>query len=694
MNLYFDTDVQYIKGVGPSLAQHFHKKGIFSVKDLLTHYPRTYMEQKGVHAVSSLKEGEDVCFQATILKVRSFFLGRSHRKGYEVVLADSTGKISGFFFRLPYKNYFDNFTAHQKVKVTGKVVRYRGRLQFQHPLLEVLKTKEAPQESAVLALYSEIDNISNAKLKKIIDHALNHTVMTDHLPSWIKSKYSLISLKEALVKVHQPEKEEREALLSYKTPAQKRIIFDEFFWVELKMALRKNKASYTKGFPMKKPQLLRKEFIKSLPFELTEAQKRVDQEIQKDLTCPRPMHRLLQGDVGSGKTVVAFLASLTAYENNLQTCFMAPTEILAQQHYQQALKFLKPLGLNVAFLTSQLKPSEKKDIYEKLQQGAIHLCIGTHALLQEPVQLAHLGLVLIDEQHRFGVHQRGLLLEKNKDQKAPHFLVMTATPIPRTLAMTVYADLDICVLDEKPKGRKPIVTRKVFYSQRERMWSFLEKELKKGRQAYVIYPLIEESEKMDLRNAQDECDKLTKRFHEHRVQLLHGKMKPEEKQAIMKDFQNQRTQVLVSTTVVEVGVDVPNASLMVVEHSERFGLSQLHQLRGRVGRGPQQSHCFLSLGYALSQEAIKRAQVIEETQDGFKIAEEDLQLRGPGEFLGTKQSGLAGFKMAHLLRDTLDIATAKKAAFELIQKDPHFLEPQNKEIKKEFEKNIEPLTAG
>ncbi len=695
MRIFADTDLQYVKGVGPRLAERFYKKNLYKVSDLLTYYPRIYMVQKSVNAISSLKQGQDVCFQATIFKIRSLSLGRSHRKGYEVVLSDKTGKISGFFFHLPYRDYFSSFEPHQQVWATGKVAFYKGRLQIHHPLLETIKNKEPLEtKDKIVALYTDIDGVSQAKFRKIIKTVFDNLYLEDHLPSWLRDKYHLMDLKEAFQKVHRPESEVFEKILEFQTSAQKRLIFDEFFWMELKMALKKGQIVHQKGFQLEKKYNLTKKLVKNLDFTLTGSQKKVYQDIVSDFCKTRPMHRLIQGDVGSGKTIVAFMSSLMVKENGLQTCLMVPTEVLAQQHYEKACELLKPLGVNVELLISQLKASEKKQVYEDLRVGKIDLCIGTHALLQENVEFRSLGLVIIDEQHRFGVSQRGMLLEKNQNDRKSHFLVMTATPIPRTLAMTVYADLDISVLDEKPHGRKPVITKKSFSSQRYKVIDFLKIQLKKGHQAYVIYPLIEESEKVDLRNAQCEYEKLKGTLKGYSAALLHGKMKTKEKKELMEGFRKNKTQVLVSTTVVEVGVDVPNANVMIVEHAERFGLSQLHQLRGRVGRGNKQSYCILILGHRLSKESLMRVEVMEQYSDGFKVAEYDLKLRGPGEFLGTKQSGLTGFKMANFIRDQKSIELAKKAAFEVIYKDPHFLEPQNKKLKQAFEKNVEAFVAG
>ena len=394
------------------------------------------------------------------------------------------------------------------------------------------------------------------------------------------------------------------------------------------------------------------------------------------------MHRLVQGDVGSGKTLVALAASLVAKENGFQTAIMVPTEILAEQHYQNAVKYLEPLGVTIGYLTGSMKTSERNQTYDMLKQGMIDVIVGTHALIQEAVEFKNLGLVVIDEQHRFGVHQRSELKKKGL---SPHFLVMTATPIPRTLAMTVYGDLDVSVIDELPPGRSPIVTRVTYDSKRGQVMGFMRDQLKAGRQAYVVYPLVEESEKMDLRDAVGAFKELETMFSpDYRVALLHGKMKPDEKDEVMRGFRAHEFDILVSTTVIEVGVDVPNANLMLIEHAERFGLSQLHQLRGRVGRGQHKSYCVLMLGKAVSDESRERAQIMEQTSDGFKIAEADLAIRGPGEFLGARQSGLPGFKMANLVRDVKILQEARTAAFSVLEKDPNLAKSENAPLRQEL----------
>ncbi len=666
--LRIDTDIQYLKGVGPKLASVLRRRGIATVGDLIEWYPRAYEDRRAARNIASLEDGQVVSLEASVQAVKSMPLGKSHRRIYEVVLADSSGRIACKFFRVPYKGFFERFAVHERVRVAGRVTLYRGRLEFHHPDLQVVyEDDEAGGKSAdqLIPIYIETEGLSSAKLRKLMQAAIGVPIV-EALPAWLREKFNLSTRGEALKQIHDPPVDLAGEILHNRSPAQRRIIFEEFFWMELHMARRRLGRRNDSAPAMVKPSARVEALIAKLPFRLTGSQLKVFKEIQNDLREPRPMHRLVQGDVGSGKTLVALLASLVAKDNGFQTAMMAPTEILAEQHYKTAENFLIPLDVRVACLTGNMNARERQEIGERLADGEIDLLIGTHALIEDGVSFRNLGLAVIDEQHRFGVEQRMRL----KKSISPHFLVMTATPIPRTLAMTVYGDLDVSIIDEMPPGRSPIVTKRVFSSKRDQVFQFLYEQVQKGRQAYVIYPLVEESEKIDLKNAVSEYESIQAKFPDIRVGLLHGKMKNEEKDAVMNKFRLGEIQVLVSTTVVEVGVDVPNANLMVIEHAERFGLSQLHQLRGRVGRGVHKSFCVLILGYAISEEAIHRADVIAGTTDGFKIAEADLEIRGPGEFLGRRQSGLPGFRMANLIRDMTILQEARTAARELLDRDP------------------------
>lgn len=682
MALRLDTQIQYLKGVGPKLGDLFTRKGLKTLGDLLEFYPRAYEDQRAARNIASLKMDDIVSIKAQVVTVHSINMGRSTRKMYDVVVRDASGQIHCKFFRVPYKGYFERFKPFKEVRVVGKVTNYRGRLEFHHPDIRDIEPDEETHD-ALIPLYTEIEGLATNKIMKMVRQAIAQIEEwpEEPLPAWIIQKYKLLPRKEALKEMHYPDPHKASEYAEFKSIAQRRIIFDEFFWLELYLASKKT------GFQKEgAPQILNKgaklkSLEASLPFQMTGAQKRVFAEIRHDLEKNHPMHRMVQGDVGSGKTLVSFMAATYAAESGFQTCLMAPTEILAEQHFKNAKKILEPLGLRLAFLVGKSKTSERKQLLAALQSREVDLIIGTHALIEDEVVFSNLGLVIIDEQHRFGVEQRGVL--KNKG-RSPHFLVMTATPIPRTLAMTVYGDLDVSIIDEMPPGRSPIQTRATFESKRPQALQFMLEQLQKGRQAYIVYPLVEESEKIDLKDAVSEYEKLKELYPKIKFGLLHGKMKADEKDQIMDQFRRNEIQVLVSTTVIEVGVDVPNANIMIIEHAERFGLSQLHQLRGRVGRGEHKSFCILIMGYAVSEEGKQRTAMMEKTSDGFKIAEFDLEMRGPGEFMGTRQSGLSGFKLANLVRDMQILQEAREAAFEVLKKDPKLAYQENKLLKEEL----------
>lgn len=693
--LKLETNVQYLKGVGPKLGELLAKKGLRTVRDLIEYYPRAYEDRRAARNIASLKLDETVSLKAQIAKVSAIPMGRTSRKIYDVLLRDSSGQIHCKYFRVPYKGYFERFPIFKEVRVTGKVIDYHGRMEFHHPDIRDLEGEEEIQDD-LIPIYVEIENLTSAKIMKMIRAAIAQlaeteskiktTVIVPNSGAWgaekfppeILKKYNLISREQALWKLHNPPANQSQIYSELKSEAHRRIIFEEFFWLELYLAAKKAGLQREKGVALENKTQLESKLIEKLPFQMTGAQKRAYEAIKLDLQKPHPMHRMLQGDVGCGKTLVAFLAVSLAAGNGLQSCLMVPTEILAEQHLKNAEKILTPVGIQVAILTGKTKPAERQQILEDLIQGKIQLLIGTHALIEDWVQFQKLVLVIIDEQHRFGVEQRGKLKEKGP---CPHFLVMTATPIPRTLAMTVYGDLDVSVIDEMPPGRSAIQTRVIFENKRPEALKFMHDQLTKGRQAYVVYPLVEESEKVDLKNAVEEFEKLKIEFPLVKMGLLHGKMKPAEKEDVMNRFRHHEIQVLVSTTVIEVGVDVANANIMIVEHAERFGLSQLHQLRGRVGRGEHKSFCVLIMGNAVSEEARARTRFMEQTTDGFKIAEFDLEMRGPGEFLGTRQSGLPGFQMANLVRDVLILQDARAAAFEILRSDPELRNSQNRFLK-------------
>ncbi|MGE0634521.1 MAG: ATP-dependent DNA helicase RecG [Pseudobdellovibrionaceae bacterium] len=677
-----ETAIQYLKGVGPKLGAMLSKKGIKTLGDLLDFYPRAYEDRRAARNISSLKKDEVVSLKAEVIRVSSYQLGKSKRKIYDVSIRDASGVIHCKFFRVPYRGYFERFQTRQPVRVVGKVTDYRGRLEFHHPDLREIGEEDEVMD-AIVPIYVELEGLSSAKIGRMVQTALSAIEEWPHekFPKWIQEKYQLMDHKKAVELLHLPPAEHGARYIDLKSEAHKRIIFEEFFWLELLLASRKVGFKKERAPVIKGEKKVQDKIRSLLPFQLTNAQERALQEIFYDLQTGHPMHRLVQGDVGSGKTLLAFLAAAQAYAGGFQSCLMAPTEILAEQHARNAEKYLSPAGIKVGVLTGKMKVAEKREIIERLKLGELHFVIGTHALIESDVEFRNLGLVVIDEQHRFGVGQRMSLKQKGH---SPHFLIMTATPIPRTLAMTVYGDLEVSIIDELPPGRSPIQTRVTYESKRSQVLQFMLDQIKKGRQAYVIYPLVEESEKIDLKNAIEEFEKLQTLFPEVQFGLLHGRMKGEEKDAIMQEFRDKKIQVLVSTTVIEVGVDVPNANIIVIEHAERFGLSQLHQLRGRVGRGEHKSFCVLVLGYAVSEEARERTQFMETTNDGFKIAEFDLQMRGPGEFMGTRQSGLAGFKMANLVRDIEILTQARKAALEVLEKDPGLKFLEHKELREEL----------
>lgn len=701
----FDTPIQFIKGVGPKLGDRFRDYGIQTAQDLLEWYPRAYEDRRAARSIDSLQANELVSLRAEVIGVSSYNLGKSRRKVWDVIVKDQTGRIHCKFFRVPYKGYFERFqTAKggvaQKVRVIGKVTLYRGNLEFHHPDLQEDVPDALSDDDVLIPIYPETEGITNRALRKLIGHVLDtfernpDSRKPDRIPRWILDEQKLPTRFEALKQVHRPPKDATPEFSEMKSPYHRRLIFDEFFWLEMYLASRKHAVSREPGLALLPKTARVDALVESLPFALTGAQKRAFRDILADLTGhkpPKPMHRLIQGDVGSGKTLVALMAAVLNIENGYQVALMVPTEILAEQHYRTAKRLLEPLGINVGLFTGSVKSAERAQGESLLRSGAIQIAIGTHALIEDNIDFKNLGLVIIDEQHRFGVHQRARLKEKGI---APHFLIMTATPIPRTLAMTVYGDLDISIIDELPVGRSPIQTRVGFESHRAKMLDFVAAQIAKGRQAYFVYPLVEESEKIDLKNAVEEYEKLQAHFSELTLGLLHGRMKPDEKEKVMREFRDGKYQILVATTVIEVGVDVPNANIIVIEHAERFGLSQLHQLRGRVGRGEHKSFCLLMLGYAVSEEARARVKIMEETTDGFVVAERDLEIRGPGEFLGTRQSGLPGFKLANIVRDVQVLQAAREMAFQVFIRDAKLMRLEHKPLREELLKAHGPASLA
>ncbi len=669
-----ERSVETVKGIGPKLAKKFAKKDVKTVEDLLFFIPRDYQDRRRITPISDLFEGQSFIVYGEIIKSRIVNFGK--RKIYEVILTDGSGYLYLKWFNFNENVWKKIYSVGKKIYAYGEVSRYGRNFEMIHP--EVVEDNEEGKLSLeignIVPVYSSMEGVSNKVLRRILKQALDEYL--PFIPKLIPTKYlkraGYLSVKEALEKLHSPEDNADILVLrDGRSIYHKSLAFEEFFFLELALAWRKGKIKEKTGIAFKVDLNLVQEFLNRLPFELTNAQKRVFEEIKQDMARPVPMNRLLQGDVGCGKTVIAFLASLIAIENGYQVALMAPTEILAEQHYHNFRQYNQLLGLNVALLTGGIPSARKREIYYGLKTGFIQLVIGTHALFQENVEFKKLGLVIIDEQHRFGVLQRAELRAKAKDH-TPDTLVMTATPIPRTLALTIYGDLDVSIIDEMPKGRKPVITKLFLEHNKDTAYQLVKAELKKGHQAYVILPLIEESEALDLKAVLSYGEELKKKvFPEFKVEILHGKMSSYEKERIMQSFKKGEVDVLVSTTVVEVGVDVPNATAMVIEHAERFGLSQLHQLRGRVGRSDKQSYCFL-IAYKVKfgSDAFRRLEILTKTTDGFKIAEEDLKIRGPGEFLGTKQSGFLEFRRADLIKDYDVLLKARECAFDLIKEDP------------------------
>jgi ATP-dependent DNA helicase RecG len=665
--------VQYVKGVGPVVAQKLQKLGIATVRDLLTHYPRRYEDRRIFSPIRQARWDEMQTIRGKIGKV-SEVRPKRQLTITKMAISDGTAVAYLVWYNQPYlKNLLK---PGVEVIAYGKLERKFGELQILNPEVEILSEDQETtlHTNRIVPIYPSTEALSQTLLRKVIFYSLekHKHAFDEPLPQQVRQEYHLEEIQIALQNIHfPPEWVDLEK-------ARRRLVFEEFFILQVFLALKKQgkQAAVGISFPIQ-PHWL-EEFQEKLPFSLTNAQKRVMQEIAGDMQKPKAMHRLLQGDVGSGKTVVAAFAALCAIRSGYQAAYMAPTEILAEQHGMNLSKILAPFDIPVLqFLGDQTK-SEREKVLRALQSGSGKLVIGTHALIQDDVFFRNLGLGIIDEQHKFGVLQRTTLKHKGNN---PDILVMTATPIPRTLAMTLYGDLDVSVIDEMPKGRKPVKTRWVSYEREWDVWNFVRKEVQSGKQAFIVCPLVEESEKLEAASAVEEAERLrTKVFPDLSVALLHGRMKSDEKESAMEAFRSGKASILIATTVIEVGVDVPNATVMVVKNAERFGLSQLHQLRGRVGRGSEQAYCIL-LAHAKSQEAQERLEALCQSQDGFAIAEADLRLRGPGEFYGTRQHGLPDFKIANLIRDLPILEEARQAAFQLVQRDPHLALPEHKTLR-------------
>ena len=667
-----DTDVMYIKGVGPKIAYKLNKLGIFTAKDLMLYFPKKHIDYSSRTLIKNLKEGETTTVFGYITSV-SAFNTRNNLSVVKVVVADESGKLELGFFQAKSNQFMlerikSQFPKNAGIMISGKVKRnnYDNKLTFDKPNYSIITGEFIEDKNSnlnlarIVPIYTVCEDLSIKVLRRAIFNAIQtyKDEIENVVPDFIREKYGILDKKTAVEQIHFPESME---LLEQ---ARFSLIFEELFIIQLKLARIREENSHHHNaiaLKIKKDGLVRK-FIDSLPFELTGGQKKAVNEILNDLNSDIPMARLLQGDVGSGKTVVAAIMLLAAVENGYQGAIMAPTEILAQQHYNNLINWFTPMGLSVGlFLGSQGKRIREK-FRTDLKNGQMNIAVGTHALIQEGVDFNNLGAIVVDEQHRFGVKQRNVLKKKSQN---PQMLTMTATPIPRTLALTVHGDLDLTVIDELPKGRKPIKTSLV--TSHRGVYELIQHEIEQGRQAYVVYPLIEESETLSAKAATIEAEKLKKEiFPQFKIGLLHGKLKNEEKEQVMSDFKNKKYDILVSTTVVEVGVDVPNATVMLIENAERFGLSQLHQLRGRVGRSDLQSYCILYTA-SKSQETRERLGIMAQTNDGFVIAEKDLQLRGPGEFLGTRQSGLPDLIISDIVRDAKILELARNEAIDFVK---------------------------
>jgi len=683
---WLDNSVKYVAGVGEVRAKLLEKElGIITIGDLLSFYPFRYVDRTKIYSIAEVNTSMD----SSLVQVRAritgvAYSGTGRKQRFTAFASDSTGSVELTWFR-GIKWVEKSVEVGREYIIFGRPSFYRGEVQFAHPELELVEQAlNRTDRFAMQGIYSSTEKIASTLgtkgFIKLIRNAwaVAEKHIVERLPEWLLDQYSLVPLRQAMHDIHFPPSAER------LKAAERRLKFDEFLGVQLSVqSLRSDRLSRRNGFLFPKVGELFNDFFNNrLPFSLTTAQKRVIKEIRQDTVTGYQMNRLLQGDVGSGKTMVALMSMLLAIDNGFQACMMAPTEILARQHYATISRQTEGMNLRVAILTGSSKAAERRHALEGIASGEVDILIGTHALIEDRVQFANLGYVVIDEQHRFGVEQRARLWTKN--QQPPHILVMTATPIPRTLAMTLYGDLDVSVIDELPPGRQPIRTYHYTDAARLKLWGFLREQIAGGRQVYVVYPLIKESETMDYKDLEDGFESIVRDFPlpTYRVTVCHGKMKPQDKEESMRQFKDHEADILVATSVIEVGVDVPNATVMVIESAERFGLSQLHQLRGRVGRGGGQSFCILMSGEKLSREARQRLQAMCQTTDGFRLAELDLKLRGAGDINGTQQSGMAfDLKIANPTLDADLLQTAREAAIRILATDPQLQKAENQPLR-------------
>jgi len=685
-NNLLETPIEYLKGVGPARGELLRKElGIHKYGDLINLFPNRYIDRTRYYKINELQNtNAEVQIIGKIIHIKTV----EQKKGKRLVATfiDDTGEMELVWFQ-GQKWIRENLKLNTVYVIFGKCTSFNGQFNMAHPEMELLAEHEQNLRSAMQPVYPSTEKltqrgISNRTINKLMQQLFVETqaLFQETIPNYLIEELKLIPKNAALFNIHFPKSPD---LLA---KAQFRLKFEELFFIQLQL-ITKNliRKSKIKGHPFEKVgDYFNNFYTNHLPFDLTNAQKRVLKEIRNDMGNPAQMNRLLQGDVGSGKTIVALMSMLLALDNGFQACLMAPTEILANQHFNGLSELAKPLNIDIKILTGSTKTSDRKIIHEELENGSLHIIIGTHALLEDKVKFHNLGLAIIDEQHRFGVEQRSKLWKKN--DIPPHVLVMTATPIPRTLAMSLYGDLDISVIDELPPGRKPIQTVHRYDSNRLKVWKFIKDEIEKGRQIYIVYPLIQESEKMDYKDLMDGYESISRDFPlpKYSVSIVHGKMKPADKDSEMQRFSQGKTNIMVATTVIEVGVNVPNASVMIIESAERFGLSQLHQLRGRVGRGAEQSYCILMTGHKLSNDSKIRMETMTRTNDGFEIAEVDLKLRGPGDLMGTQQSGVLNLQIADLVKDREILQLARHYAVKLLKDDASMTKPEHQNLRQVF----------
>lgn len=698
------VEVKFLKGVGPKMAELLARVDVHTVGDLLHHYPRQHLDFQNRLRIKEIEPGEDVTIIGNIRSVGAFQSKKGNVSIVNIVINDGTGSltiskfIGGKSNKYLLDRYKDSYPKGARVLASGRAEldSYSNKLQLRNAEVELIggdgdEDSDSIHAGRLVPVYPLTEGLSLRYLRGIIHTALEQysPVLKDFMPESILSRYELIELTNALRGIHFPDD------IDSKEESRRRLVFNELFAAQLHLAIRRHRfqaSTEALALPLGTSELLEK-FRENLPFTLTGAQERVFKEIASDLEAPRPMHRLVQGDVGSGKTVVAAMSALVAIQNGYQVAVMAPTEILAEQHYRQFQRWMTPLGLKCALLLGKQGIKERRRVQQDLINGQVHVAVGTHALIQDDVEFMKLGFVIIDEQHRFGVKQRARLKAKGVN---PELLTMTATPIPRTLALSLHGDLDVSEIDELPPGRKPIDTRLFSPGKKKELWGFIRQQILRGRQIYIVFPLIEESETLSAKAATAEYEKLAVEFNDRTVGLMHGKLKPQEKDEVMEKFRNREYDILVSTTVIEVGVDVPNATVMIIENADRFGLAQLHQLRGRVGRGAEQSYCFL-VSDSRSEQTRQRLGIMCQTNDGFVIAEKDLELRGPGEFLGVRQSGMPDLVLADIVRDAQVLEQARQAAIEVVKADPeltHYPDLKRLLNKKQQNETVDLIGSG